>query len=169
MKTRRKQFLFLTGGLLLPVLVLAADPPTKAGGSQGMDQTQPMSPSKPMGSPESAGKPGATGPGGTGLAADSSRIVQRQDEMKRLETALQPGQSKAFYRRELDRLGYNVTSVNKDRPDYVEYEVVKSETSYEVQIAVDKGSGKATKVEIEPNVWKARSTQQAVDKAKTPQ
>jgi hypothetical protein len=37
-----------------------------------------------------------------------------------------------------------------------------------VQIAVDKDSGKATKIEIEPNVWKARGTQQALDELKAP-
>jgi hypothetical protein len=37
-----------------------------------------------------------------------------------------------------------------------------------VQIDVDEDSGKATKVEIESNVWRARGTQQALDKLKTP-
>jgi hypothetical protein len=40
--------------------------------------------------------------------------------------------------------------VNADRPDYVEYEIVKGNDTYEVQIDIDKNSGKATRVDVAP-------------------
>ena len=45
-------------------------------------------------------------------------------------------------------MGYQITSVNYDKPDYVEYEIVKGNNSYEVQ------SGKASKVGVAPNLWR---------------
>jgi uncharacterized protein YmfQ (DUF2313 family) len=78
-----------------------------------------------------------------------------------LERALKPGQDKAFYRQELEKQGYKVTAVNYDKPDYVEYEVVKSDQTYEVQIDLDK-SGKASKIDVATNMWKADSTKQAL-------
>jgi hypothetical protein len=55
-----------------------------------------------------------------GSADDRPRMNPREEEKKRLETALQPGQHRSFDRQELDRLGYSVTSVDKDRPEYVD-------------------------------------------------
>jgi hypothetical protein len=45
-------------------------------------------------------------------------------------------------------LGWQITSVNYDKPDYVEYEIVKGGNSYEVQIDFEKNSRKATKVDV---------------------
>ena len=49
----------------------------------------------------------------------------------------------------------------KDKADYAEYEVVKGSDSYEVQIDFDKG-GKARKVDVAANVWKADATERAL-------
>ena len=64
-------------------------------------------------------------------SADRSRYSDRdmrknyEDEEKKLEQALKTGQDKNAYRRELEKMGYQITSVNYDKPDYVEYEIVK--------------------------------------------
>jgi uncharacterized protein YmfQ (DUF2313 family) len=84
-----------------------------------------------------------------------------EDEEKKLEQALKPGQDKKAYRRELEKMGYQITSVNYDRPDYVEYEVVRGNNSYEVQIDFDK-SGKAAKVDAAPNLWRTDATKAAL-------
>src|SRR6187200_1084863 len=82
---------------------------------------------------------------------DASRYSDRDqrknydDEEQKLEQALKAGQDKNFYRRELEKMGYQITSVNYDKPDYAEYEIVKGNNSYEAQIDFDK-SGKATKI-----------------------
>ena len=59
-------------------------------------------------------------------------------------------------------MGWKVTSVNYDKPDYVEYEVVKGDESYEVQIDFDKSSHKATKIDVAMNAWKTDATKQAL-------
>jgi uncharacterized protein YmfQ (DUF2313 family) len=100
--------------------------------------------------------------------ADRSRYSDREmqkgyeDEEKKLEQALKPGQDKNFYRRELEKMGYQITSVNYDKPDYLEYEIVKGNNSYEVQIDFDKDSAKATKVDVAPNLWRTDATKAAL-------
>ena len=100
-------------------------------------------------------------------ANDQSRYSDRDmrknydDEEQKLEKALKAGQDKNFYRRELEKMGYQITSINYDKPDYVEYEIVKGNNSYEVQLDFDK-SGKATKIDIAPNLWRTDSTKAAL-------
>jgi len=89
------------------------------------------------------------------------------DEKDRLEKALKTGEEKPFYRRELEKLGYKVTAVNYDKPDYVEYEVVKGQDTYEVQIDIDTNSRKATKVDVTTNMWKADATKKALEQTQT--
>ena len=79
-----------------------------------------------------------------------------------MEQALKTGEAKAFYRRELEKMGWKVTSVNYDKADYVEYEIVKGDDSYEVQIDFDKNSNKSTKVDVAQNAWKTDATKQAL-------
>jgi hypothetical protein len=52
--------------------------------------------------------------------------------------------------------------VNYDKPDYVEYEVVKGDKSYEVQIDLDKNSHKARKVDVAYNAWQTDATEDAL-------
>jgi hypothetical protein len=56
-------------------------------------------------------------------------------------------------------MGYIVTSINYNAPDYAEYEVVKGDRSYEVQIDIDENTGTATNIDIEPNPWKTDRTE----------
>jgi uncharacterized protein YmfQ (DUF2313 family) len=71
---------------------------------------------------------------------------------------LKIGEEKGFYRRELEKLGYQVTSVNYDKPDYLEYEVVKGDQTYEIQLDIDKASHRASKVDVTANLYKADTT-----------
>src|SRR5512145_1617432 len=54
-----------------------------------------------------------------------------------LEKNLAPGQAIDTYRPKLEKLGYRVTALNYNDDDYVEYEVVKGNETWEVQIDVD--------------------------------
>ena len=85
-----------------------------------------------------------------------------KESKENLEQALKTGETKDFYRREIEKMGWKVTSVNYDKPDYVEYEIVKGDQSYEVQIDIDKNSHKATKVDVAMNAWKTDATKQAL-------
>jgi uncharacterized protein YmfQ (DUF2313 family) len=94
--------------------------------------------------------------------SDRDRMKSSKNDKERLERALKTGEEKAFYRRELEKMGWKVTSVNYDKPDYVEYEVVKGDRSYEVQIDLDKNSHKATKVDVAYNGWQTQATENAL-------
>jgi len=99
--------------------------------------------------------------------SDRQRMTTAKDSEAKLEQALKTGESKDFYRRELQKMGWQVTSVNYDKPDYLEYEIVKGDDSYEVQIDFDKNSNKATKVDVTLNVWKADATKKALKQNQT--
>src|SRR5690606_39868706 len=43
----------------------------------------------------------------------------------KIEQALGVGKDKAHYRKALEQMGYHITAVNYDKPDYLEYEIVK--------------------------------------------
>src|ERR1043165_8607232 len=97
-----------------------------------------------------------------GEYSDRDRMKSSADEKKQLEQALKTGEDKDFYRRELEKMGWQITAVNYDKPDYLEYEIVKGGDSYEVQIDFDKNSNKATKVDVTTNVWKTDETERAL-------
>lgn len=94
--------------------------------------------------------------------SDRDRMKSGKNTKEKLEQTLKTGESKDFYRRELEKMGWKVTSVNYDKPDYVEYEIVKGDDSYEVQVDVDKNSNKATKIDVTANAWKTDATKQAL-------
>jgi uncharacterized protein YmfQ (DUF2313 family) len=94
--------------------------------------------------------------------SERERMKSAKNDEEKLEQALKTGEEKAFYRRELEKMGWKITSVNYDKPDYVEYEIVKNDKSYEVQIDFDKNSHKASKVDVTTNVWKAEATENAL-------
>jgi uncharacterized protein YmfQ (DUF2313 family) len=94
--------------------------------------------------------------------SDRDRMKTAKSDSDKLEQALKTGEDKDFYRRELKKMGWKVTSVNYDKPDYVEYEIVKGDKSYEVQIDLDKNSHKATKVDVTYNAWQTEATENAL-------
>jgi hypothetical protein len=94
--------------------------------------------------------------------SDRDRSKAWNSEKQKLEQVLKPGQDKEYYRRELEKMGYKITSVNYDRPDYVEWEIVKDGQTYEVQIDLDKNQAKATKIDVATDMWKAEATEKAL-------
>jgi uncharacterized protein YmfQ (DUF2313 family) len=96
--------------------------------------------------------------------SDRDRMKSSKDQEDKLEKALKTGEDKDFYRKQLEKMGWKITSVNYDKPDYVEYEIVKGDQSYEVQIDFDKDSRKATKIDVALNAWKADATKKALDR-----
>lgn len=94
--------------------------------------------------------------------SDRARMKTWTDEQTQLKNALKIGQDKGFYKQALEQRGYMITSVNDDRPDYVEYEVVKGSDTYEVKIDFDKPNGKAKKIDVDPNLWRTDATKAAL-------
>ena len=99
-----------------------------------------------------------------GAASDTEMWNQGQAE---LQKQLAPGAPAAEYRKKIEELGYKVTSTNYDTDDYLEYELVKGNMTWEAQIDVDDKTKKATKVDIVTNVWKTDATERALGRTVT--
>src|SRR5918996_5164264 len=84
--------------------------------------------------------------------SDRDRMRSAKGDEEKLEKVLKTGEEKAFYRRELEKMGWHITSVNYDKPDYAEYEIVKGDKTFEVQVDFDKNSHKAAKVDVTSNI-----------------
>jgi uncharacterized protein YmfQ (DUF2313 family) len=101
----------------------------------------------------------------TATTADYSDRAYRKEwsnEKDSLEKALGTGHDKAYYAKKLKELGYKVTATNDKEADYLEYEVVKGNRTYEVQVDFDKTSKKSSKVDVAANLWNAEATDKAV-------
>jgi hypothetical protein len=94
-----------------------------------------------------------------GATSDNHRWNQGQAE---LQKQLAPGAPAADYRKKIEDLGYKITSTNYNTDDYLEYEVVKGDMTWEVQIDVDDKTHKATEVKAVTNMWKTDATEQAL-------
>lgn len=95
--------------------------------------------------------------------SDRDRRADYTKGEEQLEQALKPGQDKDVYRREIEKMGWKITSVNSDKPDYAEWEIVKGDQSYEVQLDFDKTNRKATKIDVTTNMWQAEATERALE------
>ena len=95
--------------------------------------------------------------------SDRDRRANWTQGKEQLEQALKTGQDKASYRRELEKMGWKITSVNSDKDDYAEWEIVKGDQTYEVQLDFDKSTHKANKIDVTTNMWKADATERALD------
>jgi hypothetical protein len=100
---------------------------------------------------------------GANQYSDRDRRAGWEKGKDELEKALKIGQNKQSYRAELEKLGWKITSVNYDKPDYAEWEIVKGDQTYEVQI--DFKDNKATKIDVAANMWKAKATEDAMKTA----
>lgn len=92
--------------------------------------------------------------------SDRARMKTWSGEKDKLQKMLAVGHDKAWYAAELKKLGYQVTSVNENEKDYVEYEVVKGDETYEVQIDMANNMGK--KVDVTTNMWQSEATEKAL-------
>lgn len=99
-------------------------------------------------------------PAPDGGSSDRPRIDAWEDEKDRLETLLEDREVGTIAG-ELRKAGYEITSTNDREPGYVEYEVIRGENSYEVQVEVDEDSQRAEDVDVTTNLWRSRSTREA--------
>jgi hypothetical protein len=68
-----------------------------------------------------------------------------RDIQEKLEHALKTGEPKDFYRPAIENMGWQITSVNYDKPDYLEYETVKGDDSYKYKLISKKTAAKQRK------------------------
>lgn len=98
--------------------------------------------------------------------SDRAQMKDWTSEKDMLESHLKAGSSKADYMKAIADAGFVITSINSDKPDYLEYEVVKGTNSYEVQIDLDKKTKMGTKVDVDRNLWRSDATKQALRSGK---
>lgn len=98
-------------------------------------------------------------------ATERARMKGWNSDKDMLQKSMKLGEGKAFYSKALADQGFTITSINADRPTYAEYEVVKGDRSYEVQIDFD-ASAKATKVDVATNMWRTAATKAALKSGK---
>ena len=72
----------------------------------------------------------------------------------------------ADYKAKIEAEGYKVTAVNERDRSNIEYEIVKGDNSYEVQIDLDPATGLAKDIDVSSNLWEAEATDRATDRAK---
>lgn len=92
-------------------------------------------------------------------APANSAAASVQNNENQLELKLKDAQNRADYATVLQSNGYRISATNDDEPDYLEYEVVKGNQSYEVQLSFDDGASKASKIDVAANLWRADSTE----------
>jgi uncharacterized protein YmfQ (DUF2313 family) len=92
---------------------------------------------------------------------DSVRAKAWAGEKDQMEKALGVGRDRTYYKPALEKMGFRVTSVNESDPRNLEYEVVKGDTSYEVQIDFDANTKKSTSVDVSTNMWETDATERA--------
>jgi len=99
--------------------------------------------------------------------SDRARMKGWSNEKDQLERELRLGQNKAFYVKTLADRGFQITSVNSSEANSAEYEVVKGNQRYEVQIDFD-NAGKATEIDVTTNMWRTDATKAAMRGEKVP-
>ena len=85
--------------------------------------------------------------------------AQANDDQAQLELKLKSVQNRADYAKAIESSGYRISAINEDKSDYLEYEIVKANYSYEVQLDFDHGASKATSIDVTNNIWRADSTE----------
>lgn len=101
-----------------------------------------------------------------GRYSDSRYIKGWTDEKDRLEKALPLNLKGADYKAKIEAEGYKVTAVNERDRSGIEYEIVKGDNSYEVDIELDPATGLAKDIDVSSNLWEAEATDRATDRAK---
>lgn len=94
-------------------------------------------------------------------SSDRMRMKDWTSDKEMLQKQLKMGESKAYYLKALKDQGFQITSINSEKPSEVEYEVVKNGRSYEVQLDFD-NAGKASKVDVSTNMWRTDATKAAM-------
>ena len=98
------------------------------------------------------------------LYSDSRYLKAWNSDKEMLRDRLTKGMALSDYESQLSALGYKITSINDLEEDYVEFEVVKGDQSYEVQLDLVEGGRMVSNVEIDSNIWKSEATEEALNK-----
>lgn len=88
----------------------------------------------------------------------ADRAASLKTSTDQIEQMLKGAQNRADYAKVLEKNGFRISSINSDKKDFLEYEVVKGNESYEVRLDFKDGAAKATDIKVTNNLWRAPST-----------
>lgn len=97
-----------------------------------------------------------------GKYSDSQYAESWNKEKEALEALLPTGKIFDDYQKTLKDKGYRITSMNEVDSGKIEFEVVKGEHSFEVQLDRDKNTKKITDVDVSRNIWASEETEKAL-------
>ncbi|WP_319783574.1 hypothetical protein [Oceanisphaera sp. IT1-181] len=97
-----------------------------------------------------------------GKYSDSKYMDSWGDEKNALEAAMPVGKKVADYQKMLQDKGYQITSINDVDDDNVEFEVVKGDHSFEVQLDRDPSTKIVNEIDVSTNVWQSEETEKAL-------
>jgi DNA-dependent RNA polymerase auxiliary subunit epsilon len=97
---------------------------------------------------------------------DRTYMTGWTDEKEQLEKELATGKPVDDYKSMLEKMGYQITSINDAEADYVEMEIVKGDHSYEVQLDRDEKTQIVNKVDVTTNMWQSDETERALGQKK---
>lgn len=98
-----------------------------------------------------------------GIYSDAKYRDSWGDEKDALEASLPVGKTMSEYKKILQDKGYQITSINDVDDDNVEFEVVKGDHSFEVQLDRDASTKVVNKVDVSTNMWQSEETEKALD------
>lgn len=146
--------------LALPAFGQTSVSPERSTPAKSMT-AEPGRPTPGAGAGLGAGAGSGAGAGAGGVtAAGGSRVTEFQAEKVKLESVLTGATQREDYATLLDKGGYHIASVNADKPELLEYEVVKDHKSYEVRLRFDEGASVAKRIDITGNLWRAKETKE---------
>ncbi|WP_319783730.1 hypothetical protein [Oceanisphaera sp. IT1-181] len=85
-------------------------------------------------------------------------------EKEALAAAMPVGKKFDDYKKILEDRGYQITSINDVDDDDVEFEIVKGDHSFEVNLERDDDTQVVNEVEVSNNIWHSEETEKALDK-----
>lgn len=97
-----------------------------------------------------------------GRYSDAKYMDSWDDEKEALEATMPIGKTVSDYQKMLKDKGYQITSMNDVEDDNVEFEVVKGDHSFEVQLDRDPSTKVVNEVDVSTNIWQSEETEKAL-------
>lgn len=97
-----------------------------------------------------------------GKYSDSRYMDSWGVEKEALEAALPVGKTVSDYQKMLLDKGYQITSINDVDDDNVEFEIVKGDHSFEVQLDRDATTKVVSEIDVSTNIWQSEETEKAL-------
>ena len=98
----------------------------------------------------------------SGKYSDSEYMDSWGQEKDALEASMPVGKAVSDYQKMLQDKGYQITSINDVDDDNVEFEVVKGDHSFEVQLERDPSTKIVNEVDVSTNMWQSEETEKAL-------